>query len=151
MMKTKKILFILALLPLMAVMTACSSDDEPNAKPAKEILRVLEGGVVLPAKNSAVATDRVMASVSVQADCEWVVLDRYGNPFGSRSSYGFGTKLSVTPLKGVGNGNQRRHDVNSVMSLPMTILRSHGVGDGTLREIMCAAAGRGDCGTRRQI
>lgn len=105
MMKTKKILFVLALLPLMAVMTACSSDDEPNAKPAKEILRVLEGGVVLPAKNSAVATDRVMASVSVQADCEWVVLDRYGNPFGSRSSYGFGTKLSVTPLKGVGNGN----------------------------------------------
>jgi hypothetical protein len=104
-MKTKNIITILAMLPVVALFTGCSSDEEQQAKPAKEILRVMEGGVVLPAKTSAVATDPVTATVSVSADCEWEVLDRYGNKFGTYPSYGFGTKLSVTPLKGVGNGN----------------------------------------------
>ena len=104
-MKTKNIIAILAALPLMAGFTGCSSDDELTAKPAKEILRVLEGGVELPARQSIIATDPVTSSVSIIADCEWEVFDKYGNKFGTNSSVGFGTKLSVTPLKGVGNGN----------------------------------------------
>ena len=42
-MKTKIFFTILAALPLVAGLSGCKSDDETQAKPAKEILKV-EGG-----------------------------------------------------------------------------------------------------------
>ena len=42
-MKTKNIIAILAALPVLAGLVGCKSDDQPEAKPAKEILMVLGG------------------------------------------------------------------------------------------------------------
>ncbi|MBQ9205070.1 MAG: BACON domain-containing protein [Prevotella sp.] len=98
-MKTKNIIAILAALPVMGVtLTACSSDDITDAKPAKEILRVEGGGIELPASQSGDVNSSVTASVSVTADCGWRVLS-------DRDHQGaFGDELAVQPRQGYGNG-----------------------------------------------
>ena len=88
-MKTRNIIAILAALPIVAGFTGCKSDEELDAKPAKEILRVEGGGVELRAGEKTV-------DVLVYADCAWQVLDTDGGDFGN--------KLSVSPKAGNGNG-----------------------------------------------
>ncbi len=88
-MKTRNIIAILAVLPIVAGFTSCKSDDDLTAKPAKEILRVEGGGVELRASDKTV-------DVKVYADCAWQVLDSDGGDFGK--------KLSVSPKAGNGNG-----------------------------------------------
>lgn len=90
-MKTKNIVAILAALPIMAGLVGCKSDDQPEAKPAKEILMVLGGDVIQYRASETGPT----TEVSIKADCRWTVeLDR-GN---------FGDDLSVSPRQGNGNG-----------------------------------------------
>ena len=52
--------------------------------------------------------------------------------------------------KRVGNGNQRRHHAHAIVALPVAVLRSDCIGDRTMREIVGAAASRGDCCSGRQ-
>ena len=87
-MKTKIFITILASLPLVAGLTGCKSDDETQAKPAKEILKV-EGG------NIEIRANEETKDVAITADCAWTVTYDGGD---------FGSKLSVQPLKGNGNG-----------------------------------------------
>ena len=90
-MKTKNIIAILAALPMLAGLVGCKSDDQPEAKPAKEILMVLGGDVIqYRASETGPSTD-----VSVKADCRWTVELNRGN---------FGDDLSVNPRQGNGNG-----------------------------------------------
>lgn len=90
-MKTKNIIAILAALPMLAGFIGCKSDDQPEAKPAKEILMVLGGDVIQYRASETGPT----TEVSIKADCRWTVeLDR-GN---------FGDDLSVSPRQGNGNG-----------------------------------------------
>ena len=90
-MKTKNIFAILAVLPILAGFIGCKSDDQPEAKPAKEILMVLGGDVIQYRANETGPT----AAVNIKADCRWTVeLDR-GN---------FGDDLNVSPRQGNGNG-----------------------------------------------
>ena len=100
-MKTKNIIAILAALPIVAGFTGCKSDDETEAKPAKEILIVEGGDIVLRANEEN-------KSVTVTADCAWTVTYDEGD---------FGSKLSVQPLKGNGNGTLViTSDQNATMS-----------------------------------
>lgn len=90
-MKTKNIIAILAALPVLAGLVGCKSDDQPEAKPAKEILMVLGGDVIqYRASETGPSTE-----VSVKADCRWTVELNRGN---------FGDDLSVNPRQGNGNG-----------------------------------------------
>lgn len=90
-MKTKNLIAILAALPILAGLVGCKSDDQPEAKPAKEILMVLGGDVIQYRASETGPT----TEVSIKADCRWTVeLDR-GN---------FGDDLSVSPRQGNGNG-----------------------------------------------
>ena len=72
----------------MAGFTGCKSDEETEAKPAKEIL-IVEGG------NIEIRANEDGKSVNVKADCAWTVTYDQGD---------FNGKLSVQPLKGNGNG-----------------------------------------------
>ena len=87
-MKTKIFFTILAALPLVAGLTGCKSDDETQAKPAKEILKV-EGG------NIEIRANEETKEVAITADCAWTVTYDGGD---------FGNALTVQPLKGNGNG-----------------------------------------------
>jgi hypothetical protein len=87
-MKTRNIIAILATLPLVAGFTGCKSDEETEAKPAKEIL-IVEGGSIEFRGNE---TDK---SVAINADCSWTVEYDQGD---------FNGQLSVQPLQGSGNG-----------------------------------------------
>jgi len=90
-MKTKNIIAILAALPMLAGLVGCKSEDQPEAKPAKEILMVLGGDVIqYRASETGPSTE-----VSVKADCRWTVELNRGN---------FGDDLSVNPRQGNGNG-----------------------------------------------
>lgn len=87
-MKTKIFFTILAALPLAAGLSGCKSDDETQAKPAKEILKV-EGG------NIEIRANEETKEVAITADCAWTVTYDGGD---------FGNALTVQPLKGNGNG-----------------------------------------------
>ncbi len=87
-MKTKVFFTILAALPLVAGLSGCKSDDETQAKPAKEILKV-EGG------NIEIRANEETKEVAITADCAWTVTYDGGD---------FGNALTVQPLKGNGNG-----------------------------------------------
>ena len=87
-MKTRNIIAILAALPLVAGFTGCKSDEETEAKPAKEIL-IVEGGSIEFRGNE---TDK---SVNINADCAWTVEYDQGD---------FNGQLTVQPLRGSGNG-----------------------------------------------
>ncbi len=87
-MKTKIFFTILAALPLVAGLSGCKSDDETQAKPAKEILKV-EGG------NIEIRANEETKEVAITADCAWTVTYDGGD---------FGNALTVQPLKGNGNG-----------------------------------------------
>jgi hypothetical protein len=90
-MKTKNIIAILVALPILAGLVGCKSDDQPEAKPAKEVLMVLGGDVIqYRASETGPSTE-----VSVKADCRWTVELNRGN---------FGDDLSVNPRQGNGNG-----------------------------------------------
>lgn len=87
MIKTKKIVYLLALLPLWAGMAACTSDDITEAKPAKETLIVQGGNIEFNANQEG-------AEVPVTADCHWVMTYDKGT----------WTDLTVQPHQGNGNG-----------------------------------------------
>lgn len=87
-MKARNIIAILALLPIGAGLTGCQSEEETEARPAKEILIVEGGDIVLRASEES-------KNVVVNADCAWTV---------SLDAGDFGSRLSVQPLKGNGNG-----------------------------------------------
>ena len=87
-MKTRNIIAILAALPIVAGFTGCKSDEETEAKPAKEIL-IVEGGSIEFRGNEK---DK---SVAINADCAWTVEYDQGD---------FNGQLSVQPLRGSGNG-----------------------------------------------
>ena len=87
-MKTKIFFTILAALPLVAGLSGCKSDDETQAKPAKEFLKV-EGG------NIEIRANEETKEVAITADCAWTVTYDGGD---------FGNALTVQPLKGNGNG-----------------------------------------------
>lgn len=93
-MKTNIYTALLAVLPIVAGFTGCKSDDETEAKPAKEILIVEGGNIVIKASEEE-------KTVTVTADCAWTVSLSDGDESGEN---GFGSKLAVQPLKGNGNG-----------------------------------------------
>ena len=65
-MKTKRLLFSICVgLPLMAGLTACTSDETTEAKPAQELLMV-EKNVSMPASETS-------WQVKINADCHWDV------------------------------------------------------------------------------
>lgn len=88
-MKTKLYITLLAALPLVAGLTGCKSEDETEAKPAKEMLRVLDGAIIIQ-------SDVEATNVNVTADCHWK-LD-------SLNTGDFGKSLNVQPREGVGDG-----------------------------------------------
>ena len=93
-MKTKIFFTILAALPLVAGLSGCKSDDETQAKPAKEILKV-EGG------NIEIRANEETKEVAITADCAWTVTYDGGD---------FGNALTVQPLKGTEAEDQRASD-----------------------------------------
>ena len=87
-MKTKRLLFSICVgLPLMAGLTACTSDETTEAKPAQELLMV-EKNVSMPASETS-------WQVKINADCHWDV------SFVDNSGWG---ELTVSPRSGDGNG-----------------------------------------------
>ena len=88
-MKTRNIIALLAALPIIAGFTGCKSDDETEAKPAKEILRVQGGDIEFRA-------DEEGTVVNVAADCHWKVQDLDAGDFGG--------ELTIQPREGSGNG-----------------------------------------------
>lgn len=88
-MKTKNILALLVALPIMAGFTACKSDDETTAKPAKEMLRVIGG-------NIEIRSGEENAVVTVKADCHWKVQNLETTQFDG--------ELTIQPREGEGNG-----------------------------------------------
>lgn len=91
-MKTRNIFALLAALTLVAGFTGCKSEEELEAKPAKEILMVLSGDVIQYRSNeTGPSTD-----INVSADCRWTVELDAGN---------FGDDISVSPRQGNGNGS----------------------------------------------
>ena len=92
---------ILCSVPLVAGFAGCTSDEETEARPAKEILIVEGGDIVLRASEEN-------KNVAVTADCTWTVTLDEGD---------FGSKLSVQPLRGNGNGTLViTSDQNATMS-----------------------------------
>ncbi len=88
-MKTKQILFNICVgLPLMIGLTACTSDETTEAKPALELL-MMEKDISIPASETS-------WSVKINADCHWDV------SFVDNSGWG---ELTVSPRSGDGNGN----------------------------------------------
>ena len=90
-MKTKNIIIILATLTIAAGLIGCKSDEETEAKPAKEIL-IVEGGNEITLRSG----DSIM-SVPITADCAWTV-----ESFESADG-GFDGMLSVQPIRVNGN------------------------------------------------
>ena len=103
-MKTKNIIAILAALPMLAGLAGCKSDEETEAKPAKEIL-IVEGGNAITLRSG----DSIM-SVPITADCAWTVEAL------ESAEGGFDGMLSVQPARGNGNG-----------TLVITTNQNHGV------------------------
>ena len=98
-MKTKNIIAILAVLPLVAGLTGCKSDDELTAKPAKETLIIEEGNTIMMASGDE------SGRVTITADCRWTV-DPVFVPVGdSKEDSYFAGKLIVQPMSGSGNGS----------------------------------------------
>ena len=87
-MKTKRLLFSICVgLPLMVGLTACSSDETTEAKPAQELLMV-EKDISMPASETS-------WSVNINADCHWDVTDIDNEGW---------EELTVSPRSGDGNG-----------------------------------------------
>ena len=87
-MKTKQLLFSICVsLPLLAGLTACTSDETTEAKPALELLRV-EKEISMPASETS-------WSVNINADCHWDVTSVVNSDWG---------ELTVSPRSGDGNG-----------------------------------------------
>lgn len=90
-MKTKNIITILATLPLLAGLTACSSTEVTEAKPANETLIVVGGNVIEYKANEEGPAN----GISIQADCGWTVNVDRGT---------FNDAITVSPRRGTGNG-----------------------------------------------
>jgi hypothetical protein len=87
-MKTKRLFFSICVgLPLMAGLTACTSDETTEAKPAKELLMV-DKDISMPASETS-------WSVNINADCHWDVTSVDNSDWG---------ELTVSPRSGDGNG-----------------------------------------------
>lgn len=86
-MKTNRFLSILAGLPLMACLMACSSDETTEAKPAQELLMV-DRDIAMPASETT-------WSMKITADCHWNVTAVENAEWG---------ELTVSPRSGDGNG-----------------------------------------------
>ncbi len=128
-MKTKKYITLLAALSLLSGFTGCKSDDETQAKPAKEMLRVLDGVIIIQ-------SDVEATNVNVTADCHWK-LD-------SLITGDFGKNLNVQPREGIGDGilqvttDQNTTNADRTASFIL-------VSDGGLRQkITITQNGRGD-------
>ncbi len=87
-MKTRNIIAILAALPIVAGLTGCKSDEELEAKPAKEIL-IVEGG------NIEMRSGDESKEVPITANCAWEMT--YDPTLWNT--------LTVQPQRGVGNGS----------------------------------------------
>ena len=87
-MKTKRLLFsIIVGMPLLAGLTACTSDETTEAKPAQELLMV-DKDIAMPASETS-------WSVKITADCHWDV---------TSVENGEWDELTVSPRSGDGNG-----------------------------------------------
>ena len=87
-MKTKRLFFSICVgLPLLAGLTACTSDETTEAKPAQELLMV-DKEIAMPASETS-------WSVNISADCHWDVTDIENDDWG---------ELTVSPRSGDGNG-----------------------------------------------
>lgn len=87
-MKTKRLIFsIIAGMPFMAGLTACSSDETTEAKPAQELL-IVDKDIAMPASVTN-------WSVNITADCHWDV---------TSVENGEWDELTVSPRSGDGNG-----------------------------------------------
>ena len=87
-MKTKRLLFSICVgLPLMTGLTACTSDETTEAKPAQELLMV-DKDISMPASETS-------WSVNINADCHWDVTDIDNEGW---------EELTVSPRSGDGNG-----------------------------------------------
>ena len=89
-MKTRDIFAVIGLLTLVGF-TGCKSDEELAAKPAKEVLQVVEG------RDVVMRSGDETRSVAVAANCGWQMqlIQDDNNPWNS---------LSVQPQRGSGNG-----------------------------------------------
>lgn len=87
-MKTRNIIAIFAVLPIVAGMTGCKSDDELTAKPANEILMVEGGNIEMRSGDESL-------NVPIIANCSWAM------------TYDPTTwnTLTVQPQRGTGNGS----------------------------------------------
>ena len=87
-MKTKRLIFsIIVGMPFMAGLTACSSDETTEAKPAQELL-IVDKDIAMPASVTS-------WSVNITADCHWDV---------TSVENGEWDELTVSPRSGDGNG-----------------------------------------------
>ena len=93
-MKTRNIFALLAALTLATGFTGCKSEEELDAKPAKEILRVLGGEIEIRSNDESTV-------VSVLADCHWRVENVETEEDGEG---GFGRNLTIQPREGQGDG-----------------------------------------------
>lgn len=90
-MKTKNILALIVAIVLVACVTGCKSDDELGAKPAKEMLRVLN-------KDAQFLASQETFTVEVVADCHWKVEELDYGTFNQ-------TQFLLTPTEGIGDKN----------------------------------------------
>ena len=103
-MKTNRLFFSICVsLPLMAGLTACTSDETTEAKPAQELLMV-EKDISMPASETS-------WSVNINADCHWEVTDIENDDWG---------ELTVSPRSGDGNGTLVLTSVENHSSIDRT-------------------------------
>lgn len=130
-MKTNILFSILVALPLVAGLTGCKSDDETEARPAKERLMVVGGNIVQFRANETGPT----SEVNISADCRWTVNVDTGS---------FGDDLSVNPRQGNGNGSltivsNQNTDANVSREATITL-----TSDGGLRQVISVKQTAGD-------
>ena len=133
-MKTKYIITLLAVLPIVAGFTSCKSDEETTAKPAKEILRVLGGDIEIRANEENTI-------VNVSADCHWKVQDLENGDENGNNQF---TSLTIQPREGEGDGtliigtDQNTTKANRIASFTL-------VSDGGLKQrVTITQTGSGD-------
>lgn len=130
-MKTNKYFAILVALTLLTSFIGCKSEDETQAKPAKELLMVLGGdSIQYKASETGPSSD-----INISADCRWTVeVDRTE----------FGDDFNVQPRQGNGNGSLViTSDQNTVAGLMRKAIITL-VSDGGLRQRVVVVQTGGD-------
>lgn len=131
-MKTKIFFTMLVVLPLIAGLAGCKSEDETGAKPAKEKLMVVGGNEVTFRANE----EGPSSEVNISADCRWTVTVDTGT-FGE-------DHLSVSPKQGNGNGSlvivsDMNTDANTSRTATITL-----TSDGGLQQVISVKQTAGD-------